>query len=278
MRRRAATLRIARGLLMAAAGPVAAADGASPDELVVYAAGSLRAPLTELAAQFDRQSPGTHVRLVFGASGLLKDRLLAGESAAVFASADLAHPAALVAAGRAEAVQRFARNRLCVLARGEAGVTADNVLARLLDADVRVGTSTPGADPSGDYAWTMFRRMEARGGPFAGAYARLDRKALQLTGGPGSPPPPAGRSVYAALLQDDRADVFVTYCSNAQQARREAGDLQVVALPEDVDVVAEYGVTTLRDAGPVARAFVDALRGAAGQALLQRHGLAAGVP
>jgi ABC-type molybdate transport system substrate-binding protein len=115
----------------------------------------------------------------------------------VFASANMDHPQAIA---RGAAVQRFARNRLCVLAHPAAGATAANVVERMLDPALKLGTSTPKADPSGDYAWALFRRIDARGGPWAGSYALLDRKALQLTGGPNSPPPPAGRNVYGALV------------------------------------------------------------------------------
>lgn len=257
------------------AGVSAGAQAEAPvQELVVYAAGSLRAPLTAIGNQFERGEPGVRLRFVFGASGLLKDRLLAGEPAAVFASANMAHPQSLAAAGRAGDVQRFTRNRLCVLARPEAGVTADNVLARLLDPALRVGTSTPKADPSGDYTWELFRKIEQRGGGFAGAYDVLDRKALQLTGGPGSPPPPAGRSVYGALLETGQADVFITYCSNALQAQQEVGTLQWIELPEDVNVAANYGVVVFGGAGPQAQRFVDVLLGPAGQSVLQAQGFA----
>ena len=248
--------------------------GAPDGELVVFAAGSLRAPLAEIGRQFEAREPGAPLRFVFGASGLLKDRLSAGEAAEVFASANMAHPQALAAVGRAGAVQRFTRNRLCLLARPEAGVTADNALDRLLDPAVRVGTSTPQADPSGDYTWELFRRIDGRGAAYAGAYESLDRKALKLTGGPASPPPPAGRSVYAALLEAGQADVFITYCTNALQAQQELPALQRVDLPEDVNVSADYGVALLEHAGPRARRFVDFVLGPAGQAVLARQGFA----
>jgi ABC-type molybdate transport system substrate-binding protein len=47
-----------------------------------------------------------------------------------------------------------------------------------LRSDVRVGTSTPVADPSGDYAFALFRRAEELA---PGARAKLESKALQLT-------------------------------------------------------------------------------------------------
>ena len=73
----------------------------------------------------------------------------------------------------------LARNRLCVLAAPGMTLDANRLLDPLLDPAVRVGTSTPGADPSGDYTWAFFRNADkAR----PGAFAVLDAKALQLTG------------------------------------------------------------------------------------------------
>ena len=44
---------------------------------------------------------------------------------------------------------------------------------------MKVGTSAPKADPSGDYAFEIFRKAEASR---AGAQTVLENKALQLTG------------------------------------------------------------------------------------------------
>jgi ABC-type molybdate transport system substrate-binding protein len=84
-------------------------------ELRVYAAGSLRAALTEVAQAFERAEPGVRVQFTFGASGLLKDRIAAGERADVFASANMEHPQSLTSAGLAGPVQRFTRNAMCAL-------------------------------------------------------------------------------------------------------------------------------------------------------------------
>jgi ABC-type molybdate transport system substrate-binding protein len=45
------------------------------DPVIVYAAGSLRAALTDIGREFQAQT-GTPVQFEFGASGLLKDRIL----------------------------------------------------------------------------------------------------------------------------------------------------------------------------------------------------------
>jgi ABC-type molybdate transport system substrate-binding protein len=65
----------------------------------LHAAGSLRAALTHLARDFTA-AYGVPVDLVFGASGLLRERLEGGEPSDVFASANMEHPQALARSGK----------------------------------------------------------------------------------------------------------------------------------------------------------------------------------
>ena len=225
----------------------------------------------ELADAFAQQA-GARPRLSFGASGLLKDRITAGERADVFASANVAHPQALVDAGRASTVRVFARNRLCALAAASFSLRGLPLAQRLLDADVRLGTSTPRADPCGDYAFEMFERIEACQAAPPGAAAALKAKARQLTGGPQSPPPPADRNVYGALVADGQADVFITYCTHAAQAQREQPGLQVLQLPHACNVGADYGLAVLHGAPACARAFAELVLGPRGRAILASQG------
>ena len=138
-----------------------------------------------------------------------------------------------------------------------------------------LGTSTPKADPSGDYAFLMFERIESSGAAPAGSAARLKDKALQLTGGPNSPPPPPGRNVYGVLVAEGKADVFITYCTNARLAQQEAAALQVLPVPETINVSARYGLAVLQPASPQARKFVEYVLGAAGQQRLAAVGFSA---
>ncbi len=241
-------------------------------ELRVHAAGSLRAAITDSAAAFEAAHPGTQSRLTFGASGLLKDRIAAGEASDVFASANMTHPEALAQTGRAGPVQRFARNAICALARPGLDLTPDNLVQRLLDPTLKLGMSTPRADPAGDYALQVFDRIEQSG--VRGAAATLAAKALQLTGGPNSPAAPADRNVYGLLVAQGAADLFLTYCTNTGAAAREQAGQRSLPLPEAIDVSASYGVTVITGAPPQAQDFVDFLLSPAGQAVLARHGFA----
>ena len=196
------------------------APAMAEETVLLHAAGSLRAALTEVAKDFEAAGVGK-VQAKFGASGLLKDEIAAGAKAEVFASANMEHPQALAAEKRSGPVVLFARNRLCALARPGLEVTPAALLDRMLDPQIKLGTSTPKADPSGDYAWEVFRKAEKLK---PGASATLEKKALQLTGGPTSPPAPQGRSIYGELIAQGAADIFLTYCTNALAAQRENPD------------------------------------------------------
>ena len=234
----------------------------------VYAAGSLREAFTEIARQHEART-GQPVALTFGASGLLRERIEKGEPAQVFASADTDHPQRLAARGGWQTPTVFTRNALCALTSEQINATPDTLLATLLRADVRVGTSTPRADPSGDYAWALFRKAD---GVQPGAYAQLDAKALKLTGGADSPKPPAGRGTYAWVMDQRQADVFLTYCTNAVAALAEVPRLRVVQLPAALQVGAAYGLTVRSDAPASATTFAQTLLQPPAQAVLQRMG------
>jgi len=253
---------------LAAAMMIAPAHAA--DTVRLYAAGSLRGAFDEIARAF-AAGHGVTVTPKYAASGLLKDEIVGGAAADVFASANMEHPRALALAGKSSSVVLFARNQLCALVRP--GLVADSatLLTRMLEPGVKLGTSTPKADPSGDYAWEVFRKAD-RLSP--GAFATLDEKALKLIGGADSPPPPQGRSPYGAFLADGKADIFLTYCTNALVATRENPRLAIVPLPEPLKVGADYGLTVLAAAPPAAYRFAMFIL-ADGQQILSEHGFTA---
>lgn len=258
--------KIARLALLAAM--MMSAPAMSQEPVRLYAAGSLKAAMADIAAAFQRES-GIAVTATLGASGLLRDRIANGEKAEVFASANMAHPQSLAKAGRAGAVRAFALNQLCALAGPKVAVTPATLLERMLDPAIKLGTSTPKADPSGDYAWDLFEKAEeAR----TGAQKALEAKARQLTGGPNSPPPPKDRNVYGVIVEKGEADIFLTYCTNAVRAKKEVPSLQIVTIPAALAVGAEYGLTVVHGARPEAERFAAFILSSAGRDILAHHG------
>jgi molybdate transport system substrate-binding protein len=248
---------------------------AQAETVSLYAAGSLKAALTEVARAFE-QAGGGKVQATFGPSGLLRERIEKGEAAHVFASADTGHPERLADQGRSTGPPSvFARNQLCALARADLAVAPERLLEVMLDPKVRVGTSTPKADPSGDYAFALFAKAE---GLKPGAQATLERKALQLTGGPTSEKAPPGRNPYAWVMETGKADLFLTYCTNAVLAQTELQSLQIVQIPAQLNVGADYGLIVLKDAPAPAAELARYLLGESGQAILVKHGFGRGKP
>ena len=237
----------------------------------VYAAGSLRGALTAIAKDYEVRT-GQKVVLTFGASGLLRERIEAGEGAQVFASADTDHPQRLVRQGGWQEPKVFVRNSLCALTSDKLNATPATVLGTMLLPGVRLGTSTPKSDPSGDYTWALFEKAN---GLQPGTYATLNAKAQKLAGATDSPKPPDSRGTYAWIMDTDQVDIFITYCTNAVAAQAEVPRLKVVQFPPALSVGAAYGLTVRQGAPAAASAFAAALLAPPAQAVFSRLGFGA---
>jgi molybdate transport system substrate-binding protein len=248
---------------------------ASAEQLTLYAAGSLKAALGDVAASY-QETYQIHVTTKFGPSGLLRKAIEGGENPDVFASANMAHPEKLASDGWGSPVVLFARNQLCALAQDYVEVTKDNLYNTLMDKNIRLGTSTPKADPSGDYAWELFKRADKIKD---GSFTALSEKALKLTGGPDSEKAPEGRNQYGWVMGEKKADVFLTYCTNAVLAKKEVQSLQIIRIPEALSVGADYGLLVRNGAPDEAWRLAMYILSPEGQKILSEDGFeAAAIP
>lgn len=237
-------------------------------ELTLYAAGSLKGALSEVSTAFSKAT-GVAVKTEFGPSGMLRERIEKGEAVGVFASADMGHPRKLVSDGKTDFVVRFTGNRLCAMGKPELNLSTENVLEKALDPSVKLGTSTPLSDPSGDYTWAIFDKAEAIR---PGATAALKTKALKLVGGPQAEKIPAGRSAVPYMFATGKADMFIAYCTTGRQAFNEGVSLTVVNLPAPLAQSADYGLVVLKGAPPEASTFALFVMSEPGQAILAKWG------
>ncbi|WP_336994039.1 molybdate ABC transporter substrate-binding protein [Lelliottia amnigena] len=198
----------------------------------VLAAGSLRGVWAQLITHFS-EPVETH----FGPAGILQERILAGEECDLFASANLAHPQALLAAGRAQAVVPFASNKLCLTVRSDVMHVGDDWRVLLNRTDLRLATSTAGCDPSGDYTQELFNRMGVEG------HAARQR-ALALVGGRNSALIPTGTLAAQWVIESGQAEMFIGYASYANTLRQTDG-LTVLAIPEPFNPHAQYALAVL---------------------------------
>jgi molybdate transport system substrate-binding protein len=240
-------------------------SAAQAEDVVLYGAGSLRDVMTAIVADY-RSKTSTSVRTAFGPSGLMREKIEAGDGVDLFASADMGHPLKLQKDGRATSVVMFTRNRLCAYATPDVGLTSANFVEKMLGGAVKLGTSTPLADPSGDYTWQMFRLIErAR----AGAFALLDAKAKKIVGGTTNP---SDADPVASAFGRGDINVMIGYCSGAEQRRRAAANLQVLPIPEPFATGPEYGLAMLSPDKLAAVKLAFAILSQEGQEKLAQYG------
>lgn len=257
-------------IFLAAACVVAMIGSAQADELRVLAAGSLREAVGDIGDRY-KKATGISLAADFGPSGVLRERIEKGEKTDLFASADMGHPLKLAADGRATRVAMFTRNALCAFATPKVGLTDANFVDRLLDPAVKLGTSTPKADPAGDYTWLMFHRTDAI---HPGAFAALDRKAQQVVGGPTNNAPVEGKDPAAAALLTGKIDVMIGYCSGTKRMQSQVPDVQMIAVPKEIAAGPEYGLAILKNADPRAADLALFMLSPEGQQVFAQFGFA----
>src|SRR5262249_55070511 len=146
--------------------------------------------------------------------------------------------------------------------------TQQNLVDRLLGKGARLKTSTPIADPAGDYAWTIFDRIEAAR-PGAGARLKEKAQANMTVTAPSTAP---GQRAAAALFAANLIDMSSTYGSASVSLEKEIPDLVSIEVPPALDPHPMYGLAVLSDRPEVLRLAV-LLLSEEGQALIARNGL-----
>ncbi|MEO6798792.1 MAG: substrate-binding domain-containing protein [Rhodanobacter sp.] len=245
----------------------------APAVLQVYTSGSMAGALTEMAARYTEET-GQAVKITSGAAGLLRQRLEHGAGADVYVSANLANAQHVAQEHLGAPAVIVARNSMCIIARSQLGLTPDNLLDTLGKPSVKIGTSTPGNDPGGDYAWAWFATLDAAR-PGAGKVLR--DKAEQLVGGAVAPNVPAHTNAVTYFLQHGRVDAFVSYCSTKQPNATLEPGLVKIAIPPHESVPVNYAMSVmLRPNHPLrqidAYRFANFLMTPDAQALLPRYG------
>lgn len=255
-------------LLAAFQAPIAMAQSttsASPSEPVLLAAGSLRAAMGELLAAY-RASGGAQFNTVYGPSGKLRKDIESGRAVDVFASASTEHTAALARQGLLGEPAVFTHNALCVVSRPELKLRPENLLDELGKPTLRLASSTPGSDPMGDYTWQFFRNADQRQ---PGLYAILDAKALKLSGT--AELAPDSTLPYVTAFEQDKADAYVMYCTNAVLTKQAVPRLEILRIPDALNVRSSYGIAA-RSGSAEGERLLGFVLGPAGQAILRQHG------
>jgi len=241
---------------------------AAADTIKVFAAGSLTAALKEIIAT--AKLPDTEVVPTFGPAGKLREWIESGEPADLFLSADLASPERLGTEGKLLMPPvPFARNQMCVAADKSRQLTQANLLDEMLSDTIKLATSTPGADPGGDYALLVFKKAEAI---HPGAGKVLTDKALHLLGGPGAMVPSPNHTPLATIFLEKHADILLYYCSGAPALTKEVPEVVSLPVPAALEPGPVYGMALLT-ANPGAMRLGLFILSKQGQDILVKYGL-----
>jgi molybdate transport system substrate-binding protein len=230
------------------------ADGATTASgpeggITVLAAASLTDAFDEVGAAFTEAHPGTDVEMSYGGSSDLREQVLAGSPADVFASADTSNMDAVVEAGAVT---------------GDPEVFATNSLAIAVPAGN--GAGVEGLEAFGDEG--LFVGLCAEEVPCG----ESGREALAAAGV--APAQDTDEPDVRSLLDKvasgelDAGIVYVTDVASAGDA------VEGIAIPEGDDVVADYPIATLAGAPEpeVAEAFVAFVLSDEGRAILGSYG------
>ena len=261
-------------------------------ELTVFAAASLSGAFEEMADAFAEAYPEVSVVINFDGSQRLRTQLEHGARAGVFASADWEQMDAVAAAGLvAGQPVNFARNQPVFLVNSAFAAMVEEqkaassaqaqavaaerpaagalTLADLARPGVKIVLALPEA-PVGRYSQAVIDRMGDS--PLFGPDYRgrlLDNVVSRETN---------VRSVAQKVALGE-ADAGMTYRTDALPPYV-AQRVRALTIPESLNVTAHYPIATLREAAAPepARAFIDFVRSAQGQAILEQYGFQPPLP
>jgi molybdate transport system substrate-binding protein len=251
------------GWLRAAGLVLGIALSARAQEVNVFAATSLRESFAELGKQFEVRHPGTKVVFNLAGSQELRTQIENGAPADVFASADQKHMQALLAQKLAQDAKVFARNEpVLVVPKGNPAKISG--LEDLPKAQ-RIVIGVPEV-PIGAYTLRILDAASKRYGKGfrTKVDAHLASRELNV------------RQVLTKVALGE-ADAAIVYRTDA--ATPIAKDkVEVISIPSDLNVVAEYPVAVLVKAKEpaLARQFVEMVFSRAGREVLSNFGFKAG--
>ena len=231
-------------------------------QLTIFTAASLTDAFKEIAANIERANPGTTLQFNFAGSPTLRMQLAQGARADVFAAADEPNMRGAQQHGSIMSEPRmFARNRLVVIvpAHNTAGITTLEDLAKprmklvLANKDVPVGNYTRQSLAK------MSQNLSFVGDFAARVLANLVSEETNV-------------KQVVAKVQLGEADAGIVYSSDVTPTVRPA--VKVIEIPDQANVIARYPIAVVSGAQNEvgARAFIEYVLSAAGQAILIRHG------
>ena len=221
----------------------------SHGEVFVSAAASLADAFSGLESAFEKSHPDTDVVLNLGGSSVLREQILAGAPADVFASADPSNMEQVVVEdGTAGLVEVFARNQLeiAVPTGNPGGVTGLDDFAR---GDLLIGLCAVGV-PCGDYGRQALGK--------AGVVPAVDTEESNVR-------------ALLTKIEAGELDAGIVYATDVMSSD---GDVEGIGIPASDNVSADYPIARLAEAPNPdgAQAFIEFVLSDEGGSILAEYG------
>ncbi len=235
------------------------ANAGTTRTIYVFAASSLTEAFGEIGNQYEAANAGLSVQLNFGGSQALRTQIEQGAPADVFVSASTTDMDTLVHEGLVSSagVQTLLSNKLVVIlpSNNPAGI---NSLADLARPKVKVVLAAADV-PVGNYARQALQKMS---GQFGSDFST--RVLANVVSNEDNV------KQVVAKIQLGEADAAIVYVSDAVAAP----SLQLIEIPDTLNVVATYPIAALRNSrnATLAAAFIQYALGPDGQAILKKWG------
>ncbi len=237
---------VTAALLLTACGNTGSNTG---NEVLVSAASSLTEAFTEMEASFERANPEVDVVLNIAGSSALREQILAGAPADVFASANTSNMDLVDEAGDVEGEPKiFARNRLeIVVPLGNPGSVAE--LADFARDELLIGLCAESV-PCGDYGRQILQN--------AGVIPAVDTEEPNVR-------------ALLTKIEAGEMDAGIVYETDVTSTD---GGVGGVAIPDDDNVLADYPIAVLAEAPNAdgAANFVAFVLSQEGRGILVDHG------
>lgn len=232
-----------------------------PRTLTVFAAASLTDAFTEIGKNFEAEHPGVTMTFNFAGSPALRTQIEQGAPADVFASANTKEMDTLVTGTLvADGTQLiFLTNKLVVILPANNPAALEK-LADLANPGIKLVLAAEEV-PVGKYAR---QALDSMNGSFG-----TDFKAKVLANVVSNED---NVKQVVAKVQLGEADAGFVYTSDAVAAP----DLKTIEIPAELNVIAKYPIAPLVKSAKadLAKAFIDYVLSADGQAVLQKWGFA----
>jgi len=225
------------------------ARASSEDDLLVSAAASLTDAFGEMETAFETAKPGVDVLLNLGPSSGLREQILEGAPADVFASANTSNMEQVIEAGEvAGDPEIFVTNvlQIAVPSGNSAGVTG---LEDFANEDLLIGLCAEDV-PCGDFGRTVLEN--------AGVTPAIDTNEPDVR-------------ALLTKIEAGELDAGITYVTDVVST---GGTVEGVDIPDEFNVIADYPIAALVNAPnpDAAAAFLAFVLSAEGQAILNRYG------